>query len=238
MRLVVHDVSTDKSDSIYVLMKFLPHYPVSDLFELDEDEFKFSWVYCYEKHSRTHSSYFPLKTLSMREQAQYHSLTVGDNNNVLVLGSGVKQSASEVAVFEPNGQFVRTFGGSILKHALDISATNDNLVMVLDGGGTCVQVFSEDGEDLFHFQLEKSIRCSRIAFSRLMNCVLVAANGKVLIYTNKGQYVCDFEVYANKIQGITVFDSRIGLACDDRNGKSQVLVLDHFCRVECNANNR
>jgi len=221
--LIVQDVSTDKSDSIYVLLKFLPHYPISDLFELDGEEFKFSWVYCYEKKSREYFSYFPLRTF--REQAQYFSLTVGDNNNVLVLESEIKkQSASEVALFKPDGQFVRTFGGKILEHALDISAANDNRVMVLYGGGTCVQVFSEDGEPLFNFQLD--IRCSRIAFSRSMDCVVGAADGKVLMYSNKGQYVHDFEVYANKIQGITVFDRRIGLACADESGESKVLVLE------------
>ena len=224
--VIVHDVSTDRSDSIYVLMKFLPHYPISDLFELDEAEFKFSWVYCYERNSGERLRYFPLRTLGMGEQAQYHSLTVDDNNNVLVLGSGIKQSGSEVAVFEPDGQFVRTFGGRILEHALDISFANDNRVMVLDRGGTCVRVFGENGEHLYHFQLKTDLRCSRIAFGRSLNCIVVAADGKVLIYTNKGQYVHDFEVYANKIQGIAVFDRRIGLACADKNGKSEVLVLE------------
>jgi len=224
--VIVHDVSTDNSDRIYVLMKLLPRYPISDLFELDQIEFKCAWVYCYEKNSSEHLSYFPLRTLrTLREQAQHHSLTVGDNNNVLVLGSEIKQSGTEVAVFEPDGQFVRTFGERILKDALDISAGNDNRVMVLDRDGACVQVFSEDGKHLFHFQLATSFRCSKIAFNRSTDCVVVAADGKVLIYTNKGQYMYDFDVHANKIQGISVFDRRIGLACTDENGTSKVHVL-------------
>ena len=220
--VILVDVTTNKSDGIYVLMKLSPRYPISDVFELDDIKFKCAWVCCYEKSSREHFNYFPL-----REQAIYHSLTAGeDNNNVLVLGNGEKQSGSEVAVFEPNGQFVRTFGERILEGALDISAANDNRVMILDRGGACVQEFSEDGEHLFQFQLETSLRCSKIVFSRSLERVLVAAGEKVLIYTNKGQYVHDFGVHAHKIQGITVFGRRVGLACADENGKSKVLVVE------------
>lgn len=86
-------------------------------------------------------------------------------------------------------------------------------------------MFSEDGEHLFHFQLSTSFRCSKIAFSRSTDCVVVAADRKVLIYTNKGQFIYDFDVYASKIQGISVFDRRIGLACTDENGTSEVHVL-------------
>ena len=220
--VILLDVTTNKSDGIYVLMKLSPRYPISDVFELDDIKFKCAWVCCYEKNSREHFSYFPL-----REQAIYHSLTAGENNNnVLVLGNGENQSGSEVAVFEPNGEFVRTFGERILEGALDISAANDNRVMVLDRGGACIQVFSEDAEHLFHCQLETSLRCSKIAFSRSMDRIVVAGDGKVLIYTNKGQYVHDFGVHAHKIQGITVFDRRIGLACTDENGNSKVLVVE------------
>ena len=220
----VHDVATDKSDSIYVLMNFLPHYPISDLFELDDIKFKSPWVYCYSKYASTPFSYFPLRT--SKEQARYHSLTVGDNNNVLVLGKELTQSGSEVAVFEPDGQFVRTFGEERLSEAAsDISAVIDGCVMVLDSGAACVRVFSEDGAHLFHFQIEKSLQYSKIGFSRLYDRVVVAADKKVLIYTRLGHYLCDFKVNANKIQGITVSDRRIALACTDEKRKSEVRVL-------------
>ena len=226
-RLMPLDVTTDKGDDIYVLTRVLQNYPLSDSFELNRIQYDtlWTWVYCFKKKSREHFIKFPLRTL---KQAQYHSLTVGYyGNNVLALGNAEreKQSRSEVAVFEPHGQFLRTFGERILEGALDISAANDNRVMVLDRGGDCVQVFSEDGKHLFHFQLQTSLRCSKITFSRSIDCVVVAADGKVLIYTNKGQYVNDFEVYANKIQGITAFDRCIGLACADKTGESTVLVF-------------
>ena len=184
----VHDVATDKSDSIYVLMQFLPHYPISDLFELDDIKFKSPWVYCYSKHASTPFSYFPLRTSkeqvryhSLTVQARYHSLTVGDNNNVLVLGKGLKQWGSEVAVFQPDGQFVRTFGEERLSEAAsDILAVNDGCVMVLDSGAACVRVFSKDGEHLFHFQIEKSLQYSKIGFSRLYDRVVVAADKKTV----------------------------------------------------------
>lgn len=232
----VHDVTTDESDSIYVLMNFLPHYPISDLFELDDIKFKSPWVCCYSKYASTPFSYFPLRTSKeqaryhlLTVQARYHSLTVGDNNNVLVLGKGLTQSGSEVAVFESDGKFVRTFGEDRLSEAAsDISAVNDGCVMVLDSGAACVRVFSEGGEHLFHFQIEKSLQSSKIGFSRLYDRVVVAADKKVLIYTRQGQSLCDFKVNANKIQGMTVSDRRIALACTDEKGKSEVLVLERL----------
>jgi len=100
----------------------------------------------------------------------------------------------------------------------------------LDSGAACVRVFSKDGEHLFHFQIEKSLQYSKIGFSRLYDRVVVAADKKVLIYTRQGHYLYDFKVNANKIQGMTVSDRRIALACTDEKGKSEVLVLEQFMK--------
>lgn len=50
----------------------------------------------------------------------------------------------KVEVYRPNGGLVRRFRQGILKDTVDITATNDDSVMVLQGN-SCVDVFDAEG---------------------------------------------------------------------------------------------
>ena len=216
-----YDVASDKNDNIYALVELNPiSFPVSDLFELSEVEF---CLYCFEKPGDPPCK-FPLKV-----GHRYHSLAVSDNNKVLLLGTGVYPSGKDaVDVLKPNGEFVHSFGEGILSDASDITAANDGLVMVLDRVGSFVQVFSDEGEHLSKFQLEASSRCTKIAFSRWNEHVVVAGEGKLLIYTKGGHFVREYKLDTKKIQGITfVSKGCVGAACIEDSGKSKVVVCEY-----------
>ena len=58
----------------------------------------------------------------------------------------------KVEVYRSNGQLVRSFGQGILKDTVDITATNDGSVMVLQGN-SCVHVFDAEGSHVHQFKV-------------------------------------------------------------------------------------
>ncbi|KAL9966947.1 hypothetical protein ACROYT_G025095 [Oculina patagonica] len=218
-RTKICDVATDRNDNIYVLVELNPiSFPVSDVFELTKIE---CCLFCFGKTAN-----LPCK-VPLTVGHRYHSLTVSDNNKVLLLGRGEYPFGRDtIDVFKTDGEFVRCFGEKMLSDALDITAVSDSRVMVLDRGGSLVQVFDDEGYHISQFPLETSCKCTKIAFDWSNEHVVVVGDGKLLVCTTKGQFVRTIDVDAKKIQGITVLpDHHIGVACIDHCGKSKVLVF-------------
>jgi len=181
------------------------------------------------------------------------SLTVNDNNKVLVLGkrrilAGYCQSV--VDVFETDGQFVRTFGEGILMNASDITAGNEGRVMVVDGEDhVFVHVFSEQGEHLLKEKLSKfevgGTLDHKIAFHPASEHVIVARIETrkrplcLLILTNNGKFVRSTELTFEHdedededdgLQGISVTSEGRIVVClgpmdSDNNSPAKVLVV-------------
>jgi len=138
----VRSVATDQNDRMYILVDTRPAntvYLLSDTKNL-----------CNRK------------CFSLEERLGGRSLTVDNNNQVLVLvEEDLSKTPSEcmtiaieckVEVYRSNGQLVRSFGQGILKDTVDITATNDGSVMVLQGN-SCVHVFDAEGSHVHQFKV-------------------------------------------------------------------------------------
>ena len=214
--LYISDVATDMNDNIYVLAELKkPGTVISN------------WVYKFNKTAELHHK-FPL-----RERDWHRALSVTDKGKVPVLGhSGGKYTVDE---YETDGQFVRSFGEGIWKYAWDITAANDGRVMVLDRGDSCVHIFSEDGDHLNKFKLQRYYFPPRIAFHRASEHVVVAGHESmkellhVEIYTKDGEFVRSTQIHEEGIlyvKGITVTtDGRIAAVTSYANFDNKVLVL-------------
>ena len=125
--LYVLDLATDASSNTYVLFRLkVPG---------DLDEWK---VRVFRNNITGLQQSFAVKKGSV----DWATLAVCDSN-VLVLR---RSEQYVVDVYEPTGQFVRSFGQGILKYEGDITATNTGLVMVLDIRHNCVHRFTIGGE--------------------------------------------------------------------------------------------
>ena len=157
------------------------------------------------------------------------------NNKVLVLTS-VLTERTTVHVYEHEGRYVRSFGKEILKYACDITASPDSQVMILDKYGSCVFMFTEDGEQQRKFNIntkEDEYWC--IACHPSGEFVVIAGTERgtehlcVAIYTKDGESVRRTVVPEENIfftAGITVsMEDHIAVAvrCVSRNGKVIVL---------------
>ena len=99
-------------------------------------------------------------------------------------------------VYEANGQFVCSFGRQILSYPCDITTVSDGRVMVVEGWLSTpgVHIFSEQGDHLNRFDLQRFLRSPKIAFHRESQQVVVAGSEEsdilnVEIYTRDGVFV-------------------------------------------------
>ena len=200
-KLDVLDVAADMKDNIYVLVGL--EKPGVERYKHEH------FVYEFHNTADLHHK-FPVRGFW-----DWGRLTVIDSGKVLVLRSDV---------YEADGQFVREFGKDILKNASDITAANDSRVMVADWGDSCVHVFSEHGEHLNMFKLQRCYGRPRIAFHRPSEHFVVTGKkrGKlellhVDIYTKDGEFVRGTQIQQKQIYrlgGITVTtEGRIAAVC-------------------------
>ena len=136
----VRSVATDQNDRMYILVD---SRPANTVYVLSD--------------TQTNRNCF-----SLEERLRGRSLTGNNNNQVLVL---VEEDMSKtpsacmtisieckVEVYCPNGGLVRNFGQGILKDTVDITATNDGSVMVLQGN-SCVHLFDAEGSHVHQFKV-------------------------------------------------------------------------------------
>lgn len=137
----VRSVATDQNDRMYILVDSRPA----------------NTVYVF---SDTQTN---INCFSLEERLRGRSLTVNNNSDqVLVLvDEDLSKTPSacmaisiecKVEVYSPSGRLVRSFGQGILKDTVDITATNDGSVMVLEGN-SCVHVFDVEGSHVHQFKV-------------------------------------------------------------------------------------
>ena len=213
--LFIFDVATDNKDNIYVLVRC--------------EKKTGSWecvVYEFSNTADLHHK-FPVRG------GDWGSLTV-TNSKVLVM------SWSSVAVYDTDGLYVRSFGeGTLWKCARDMTAANDGRVMVVELGGHCVRIFSEDGDYLDKFELQERsdlpvFLFPRIAFHQLTESVVVAVEKEELvvgveIFTKDGEFVRSTQIHEERfciITGMTLTkDGRIAVLLRNIDDKFKVLVI-------------
>ena len=191
--LFIEDVATDMNDNIYVLARLekpgtwrsrsgteIPHL-----------------VYKFTKTAELHHKF-------LLREGEWRRLSISDMGKVLVVGYW----EGKVDEYETDGQFVRSFGEGILNGAWDITAANDGRVMVVvnrDDSFSCVHIFSEDGDHVIKFHLQRSFDNARIAFHRASEHVIVADVERkkhvlhVEIYTKDGEFVRSTQIHEKGI---------------------------------------
>ena len=139
-------------------------------------------------------------------------------------------------MYDTDGRFVRSFGEEALEHPLDITAANDGRVMVVEGFGSCVHIFSEDGDYLEKFELQERHYFPCIAFHRASEHVVITANQKrpgelrilhVVIFTKDGEFVRSTEYEGGfwSCRVTVTKDGRIAVLVKDIDRKWKVLVI-------------
>ena len=122
-----------------------------------------------------------------------------------------------VDVYETNGQLVCSFGQQILSCPCDITPVSDNRVMVVQDSSwrsEVVHIFSEQGDHLNKFCLQRSVFSPKIVFHRESQQVVVVHGNNVPgelhieIYTKDGEFVRSISIRMGKsfssLQGIAV----------------------------------
>ena len=217
-KLYIHHVATDNKDNIYVLG-----------YEQKTGSEGFV-VYEFSNTADLHHK-FPVR--------RGRRLTV-TNSKVLLLSR-----SSGVDVYDTDGRFVRSFGEEALEYPRDITAANDGRVMVVEGSasGSCVHIFSEDGDYLEKFELQGVHYFPCIAFHRASEHVVITTTKKrpgellpgellhVAIFTKDGEFVRSTQIQEERSSSswVTVTkDGRIAVLVhvqDHIDRKWKVLVI-------------
>ena len=150
------------------------------------------------------------------------------NNKVLV----ARERA--VHVYEHEGRYVRSFGEGILNNACDITASPDGQIMILEKNGSCVFIFTEDGEEQSKFNIHteeddyRSIACHPSGENVVVTGRERATrNLCVAIYTKDGEFVRRIAVTEVRYtSGMTVsMEGHIAVAVVDFSDNRKVIVL-------------
>ena len=213
-KLSICDVATDNKDNIYVL-------------GYEKKTGSGCAVYEFSNTADLHHK-FPVR----RGLGGYWPRLTVTNSKVLVLSH-----SSGVAVYDTDGRFVRSFGQEALEDPRDITAANDGRVMVVERSGSCVHIFSEDGDYLEKFELQGVHYFPCIAFHQASEHVVITANQERLgelhflhltIFTKDGEFVRSTEFHEDKIFSyrMTVTkDGRIVVLVREIGHKWKVLVI-------------
>ena len=173
----------------------------------------------------------------------YARLSVRDTGKVLAL----RALSGGVEEYDSNGEFVRSFGGEILKCARDITVANDGRVLVLDidpdslrsvsdKENYFVHIFSEHGDYLNKFKLHRNNVCEqKITFHPASGHVVVAGTEReidlvqVTIYSKDGKFVRSVKIQNShdfiEIRGITLKNDGTIAVILSRNPRGKVVVL-------------
>ena len=198
--LYIRDVATDNKDNIHVLVRCTKKTGSDQGFV----------VYELSNTGDLHHK-FPVR------EGGWFRLTV-TNSKVLVL------RVSSVDVYDTDGLFVHSFGEGTLKSASDITAANDDRVMVVDWRDSCVHIFNEVGNFLDKFKLQGRYYYPRIAFHQMTESVVIAFRKQesivvVEIFTKDGKFVRSTQIHekrALRMRGMTVtLGGRVAVLLED-----------------------
>lgn len=158
----IWNIAGDSWDNIYVLtLHRTESVPISSL------------VYILDKDGHL------IQRLPLREGFRGSAVAVDDNSRVFVLGGSFSNfHDDEVQVYQLCQGFVQSFGTKHLINAKDITAADDDRVMVVDGeSDPLVFVFSVNGDLLHKFKVSGSLPDTGVAitFHKKSQNVLVAS---------------------------------------------------------------
>ena len=195
----VFRLATDMNDNIYVLV--------------EESRMGPYWIFKFNKTADQHHK-FRVERISF--DYGLCKLSVSDSGKAVVLKGDSSKKYWIVDVYETNGHLVCSFGQQILSYPCDITTVSDGRVMVLqERGPSVVHIFSEQGDHLNKFCLERSLFSPKIAFHRESQQVAVVGVEKsysdklyIETYTKDGEFVRSIPIHVGEsissLQGIAV----------------------------------
>ena len=173
-------LATDMNDNIYVLVR-------------EESRMGSYWIF---KFNKTADQHHKIRVERISFDFKLCELSVSDSGKVLVLKGDRRKEYGIVDVYETNGQLVCSFGQKILSYPCDITTVSDGRVMVVGGWGPrVVHIFSEQGDHLNKFCLQRSLFSPKIVFHRESQQVAVVDTENfsdklyIEIYTKDGEFV-------------------------------------------------
>ena len=193
-------LATDMNDNIYVLVS-------------EESRVGSYWIFKFNKTADQHHK-FRVERISFNYGLC--KLSVSDSGKAVVLKGDSSKKYWIVDVYETNGQLVCSFGQQILSNPCDITTVSDGRVMVVQGQDPgVVHIFSEQGDHLNKFCLQRSVFYPKIVFHRESQQVAVVSIVEffsdelyIEIYTKDGEFLRSISIYIGKPfsspQGIAV----------------------------------
>ena len=182
-------LATDMNDNIYVLVS-------------EESRMGSYWIFKFNKTADQHHK-FRVERISFN--FELCELSVSDSGKVVVLKGDSSKEYGIVDVYETNGQLVCSFGQQILSYPYDITTVSDGRVMVLQRGlPTVVHIFSEQGDHLNKFCLQRPIFSPKIVFHRESQQVAVVDTDNfphklyIDIYTKDGEFLRSISIHMGK----------------------------------------
>ena len=173
-------LATDMNDNIYVLVS-------------EKSRLGSYWIFKFNKTADQHHK-FRVERISF--DFALCKLSVSDSGKVVVLKGDSSKKYWIVDVYETNGQLVCSFGQQILSYPCDITSVSDGRVMVVaEWYPTVVHIFSEQGDHLNKFCLQRSVVSPKIAFHRESQQVALVDTDNfshklyIEIYTKDGEFV-------------------------------------------------
>ena len=185
----VFRLATDMNDNIYVLVR-------------EESHLGSYWIFKFNKTADQHHNFRVERIIFDFNLCE---LSVSDSGKVLVLKGDRRKEYGIVDVYETNGQLVCSFGQQILSYPCDITTVSDGRVMVVGGWGPrVVHIFSEQGDHLNKFCLQRPLFSPKIVFHRESQQVAVV-NTKIFsdklyieIYTKDGEFLRSISIHMGK----------------------------------------
>ena len=193
-------LATDMNDNIYVLVS-------------EKSRVGSYWIFKFNKTADQHHK-FRVEGISL--DFELCELSVSDSGKVLVLKGDWRTKYWIVDVYETNGHLVCSFGQQILSNPCDITTVSDGRVMVVEERyPPVVHIFSEQGDHLNKFDLQRSLFSPRIAFHRESQQVAVVGVEKyfsdklyIELYTKDGESVRSIPIHMEEtissLQGMAV----------------------------------
>ena len=182
-------LATDMNDNIYVLVS-------------EESRMGSYWIFKFNKTADQHHNFRVERIIFDFNLCE---LSVSDSGKVLVLKGDRRKEYGIVDVYETNGQLVCSFGQQILSYPCDITTVSDGRVMVVQGQGPrVVHIFSEQGDHLNKFCLQRPLFSPKIVFHRESQQVAVVNTKSfsdklyIEIYTKDGEFVRSISIHMGK----------------------------------------
>ena len=182
-------LATDMNDNIYVLVS----------------EWSLVGSYWIFKFNKTADQHHKFRVERISFDFELYKLSVSDSGKVVVLKGDQSKEYWIVDVYETNGHSVCSFGQQILSYPYDITTVSDGRVMVVEERySPVVHIFSEQGDHLNKFCLQRSVFFPKIVFHRESQQVAVVSTVKfsdelyIEIYTKDGEFLRSISIHMGK----------------------------------------